>query len=84
MLMLDAATQKFDNVYAMSPEKQTLVHSVMNRSRIAEKIVAQVKVTLKRPKKVKIVYFGIIQTFLKSLAQLENDVSRYICLKHLH
>ena len=36
MVLLDAATQKFDNVYAMSPEKQTLVHTVMNRSRIAE------------------------------------------------
>ena len=68
----------------MCPEKQTLVHTVMNRSRIAEQIVAQVKITLKKPKKVKIVYFGMIQTFLKSLTLLENDVSRYICLKHLH
>ena len=25
MVLLDAATEKFDNVYAMSPEKQTLV-----------------------------------------------------------
>lgn len=40
MLMLDAATSRFDNVYAMSPEKQTLVHTVMNRSKIAEQIVA--------------------------------------------
>lgn len=84
MVLLDAATQKFDNVYAMSPEKQTLVHTVMNRSRIAEQIVVQVKKAVKRPKKVKIVYFGMITTFLKSLAKMESDVSRYICLKHLH
>jgi len=56
----------------------------MNRSRIAEHIVSQVKVTLKKPKRVKIVYFDMIKTFLKSLVQLENDVSRQICLKHLH
>ena len=36
MVMLDAAVQKFDIVQAMFPEKQTLVHTVMNRSRIAE------------------------------------------------
>lgn len=26
----------------------------------------------------------MITTFLKSLARMESDVSRYICLKHLH
>ena len=56
----------------------------MNRSSIAEQIVALVKKAIKRPKKVKIVYFGMITTFLKSLVKMESDVSRYICLKHLH
>lgn len=76
MIMLDAATCRFDNVYVMFSEKQTFVHTVMNRSHIAEQIVAQVKLTLKKPKRVKIVYFDMIQTFLKSLAQLQDDVSR--------
>jgi len=40
MIMLDAATCRFDNVYVMFSEKQTFVHTIMNRSRIAEKIVA--------------------------------------------
>ena len=39
---------------------------------------------MKKPKRVKIVYFDMIQTFFKSLAQLQDDVSRQICLKHLH
>ena len=69
MIMLDAATQKFDNVNALAPEKQTLVHTIMNRSRIAEKIVDQMHDILQKPKKVKIVYFGMIKTFLKLLVQ---------------
>ena len=60
MIILDAATCSFDNMYVMFSEKQTFVHTVMNRSRIAEQIVAQVKITLKKPKRVKIVYFDMI------------------------
>ena len=81
--MLDAATQKFDNVNALAPEKQTLVHTIMNRSRIAEKIVDQMHDILQKPKKVKIVYFGMIKTFLKLLVQQDDDVSRYNCLNSL-
>lgn len=39
MIMLDAATGRFDNIYVMFSEKQTFVHTVMNRSRIAAMIV---------------------------------------------
>ncbi len=49
MIMLDAATCRFDNVYVMFSEKQTFVHTVLNRSKIAESIVAQVKVNLRKP-----------------------------------
>lgn len=35
-ILLDSSVCKYDNVNEMSPENQTLVHQVMNQSRIAE------------------------------------------------
>jgi predicted aldo/keto reductase-like oxidoreductase len=55
----------------------------MNQSRIAVQIVDQIKVALKTPKKVAIKYFRMLNAYFMSLQLIENDSSRYQCLKTL-
>jgi 1-deoxy-D-xylulose 5-phosphate reductoisomerase len=55
----------------------------MNQSRIAEKVVQQIKVSLKTPKRTEIKFFDLLTTYVLALQFIESDSSRYMCLKSL-